>query len=262
MFVLDKTSNLVTVSAEIKLSELKSALSSEGLYFGYHPMSNGETTIGAHLGKGTPNLYHFKFGSLADLTGALTVELKSGERFRLTDAPRSAVGPDFNRFVVGSDAKFGKILDATLKLVPVPENISCAIAFVPSEEAAQALVTAMIGVFVRPLFFRHFDFEDVPKSLNAKPSKLVADALVFCLCGIDDMVRAEEEVLEAYCEERDHVLKWLELAESQELMNRHVFKAENHRVILKQYSEFIWPTADASSNSVLEKKFLDSVSSS
>lgn len=259
MFAIDKTSNLVTVTADTKLSALKGRLSGEGLYFGYHPMYDGDATIGFHLGKGTPNLYHFKFGSLADLAGSLTFELKSGERFRLTDAPRAAIGPDFNRLIVGSEDKFGKIADVTLKLVPVPERISCAAVFVPSEEAAQALVTSMIGFFVRPLFFRHFDFENVPKSLNAKPSKLVADAVVFCLCGIDDMVRAEEEVLQSYCEENDRILKWLELSESQDFMNRWVFKAENHPEILRQYSEFVWPPSDASVQAMSEKKFLGSL---
>lgn len=255
--LIDKISLTATVNATAKLSEVKRRFNREGLYFGYHAMREGEATVAEHLSEAIPNLYHFKFGSLADLVATASIALDSGASFRLPQAPRSAIGPDFVKFAIGSRGKAGCVTDVTLRLSPVPERIRCALINVPSEDAAKACVAAMVGDSVRPLFFRHFDFENAPR-LPGKAQKLVSDSLAFCLAGTDAMARAEEDVLEEYCERRDHPLRWLELTESQEFMSRFLFKNENYAVILEQYRDFLWTPHDASEQESLEKKFFES----
>lgn len=259
LYQLNKTANLVTVATETKLSALKQKLSKDGLYFGYHPLHESDDTLAAYISERTPNLYHFKFGSLSDLVSTMTVELKSGGPFRLKDAPRSAIGPDFNRCILGSQGRLARVQDVTLRLVALPERIRCSVIKLTTREAAQKFVVTLIGQFIKPLFFRHYDFESVPKFAQTRSGKekTGSDILIFCLGGLDDIVKIEESVVENLCQTLKYDLRWLDIQESQELMNRHIFKNESYAEIQKQYSDFIWTPSDAAQHTMLEKKFAE-----
>lgn len=259
MYQLNKTSNLVTVASETPLADLKRKLSKDGLYFGYHPLSESDETLDHYLRLRIPNLYHFKYGNLADLTSSMTFELKSGMHFRLKDAPRAAIGPDFNRLLVGSEGRFGRIHNVTLRLTALPERIRCAGVALASREAAQAFVKTLIGLFVKPLFFKYFLHEDVPTGLlpPGNGPKSSSDALIIAFAGLDEMVRVEEEIVQEHCEASGHGVKWLDMGESQELMNRSIFNNQSYEAIRKQYREFLWPPSDGSHQAMIEKKFFE-----
>lgn len=259
MYQLNKISNLVTLNSETPLAEFKRKLSKDGLYFGYHPLVESDETLDHYLRQRIPNLYHFKFGSLSDLVSSMTFELKSGVHFHLKDAPRAAIGPDFNRLLVGSNGRFGRIHDVTLRLTALPERIRCAGVALDSRESAQALVVSLVGLFIKPLFFKYFAHESLPAGLlpPGHGAKSTSNALFIALSGMDEMVRVEEETMQEHCETRGHDVKWLDVAESQELMNRSLFNNQSYEDIRKQYREFLWPPFEASHQAMVEKKFFE-----
>lgn len=259
MYQLNKTSNLITLSAETPLAELKRKLSKEGLYFGYHPLLESDETLDYYLRQRIPNLYHFKFGSLSDLVSSMTFELKSGMHFHLKDAPRAAIGPDFNRLLVGTNGRFGRIHDVSLRLTALPERIHCASVAIDSRELAQALIVSLIGLFIKPLFFKYFPHENVPAGLRppGHGTKSSSNALIVALSGMDEMVRVEEGVLQEHCERHGHNVKWLDITESRDLMNRSIFNNQSYEDISKQYREFLWPPFDSSHQLMVEKKIFE-----
>lgn len=262
-FELNKIANLVTVDASLPLEELKRRLNRDGFYFGYHPLEATDASLGDYAARRVTNLYHFKYGSIAELTAGMTVKLKSGGCFRLKTAPRSAIGPDFNRFILGSRGRLGDILDLTLKLMSVPECVRCAIIKVPSRESARSIVAFLYGRFAKPLFFKYFDLDTAAKLPHLKGNNKgdpATEALVVGLSGLESIVTAEEEMTEEASSEAKAIPTWLNIPESQELMNRHIFTETSYAEIAGQYRDFIHPTTDTMSQTLLEKEFLESLS--
>lgn len=258
MLQLDKKSLLVKVKPTMHLPELKSELSKEGLYFGFHPLEDSGETLLFYLKNRTPNLYHFKYGSLPDLVSTMTVALPSQQSFEIKNAPRSAIGPDFNRLIIGSQGKIGKIKNVTLKLAPLPDKISCAQVALTHEDEAQTLIASLIGQFIHPLFFKYFPFDQVPPSLkiDSKSSKSKKDILFLCFSGFDSLVQIEEDILDSYCRQHNYAIQWLELSKSHKIMNQDIFTSESLQEIKKQYRVYLWPDSDSNYQKQLEKDFL------
>lgn len=257
MFQLNKKSHLLTIPADIKLAVIKKQLAEEGLYLGYYPLDEIHYSLSYYLNRRIGNLYHFKFGSLADLVSSLIVELKNGRSFHLKDAPRAAIGPDFNRMVIGGKEAFGQIKDVTLKVAALPEKVIHGVTLVKSREEAKFFFRTLIGRFIQPLFFRFFDMEGAAHLLSTlnfgdKPYEV----LLFCLAGIHDIVSVEEEIISEFCQAHKLELFWIGKKEGRELVNEHLHNLESYREIKDQYRQFLWQGSDPAQQNLLEKRFL------
>lgn len=277
MFQLNKISQLLTVSADTPLSEIKKGLMQEGLYLGYSPLDEIDASIEHFLKRRISNLYYYKYGSLADVVSSMIVELKNGKSFHLKDAPRAAMGPDFNRMVIGSKDNFGQIKAVTLKAITLPEKIVHGIIFLPGKTEARSLLLFLLHNFICPLYFRHFEGDDCEKIFEALLSKrkpehpekskhaaqnsLSGEALVFCLSGLSERVHAEQEVLSEHLEQFDYELLWLDNKEQREFVQSCLHNPESYRVIKEQYRQFFWTASDNAEQTLWEKTFLESAKS-
>lgn len=263
MFQLNKRSHLLTIPADIKLAEIKKQLADEGLYLGYYPLEEIHYSLSYYINRRIPNLYHFKFGSLADLVSSVILEFRNGRTMHLRDAPRSAIGPDYNRFVIGSKEAFGNIKDVTLRVSPLPEKIIHGVALVSSRDQAKELLRLMVAQFFPPLFFRYFDMQEAARLLQALhfPDQS-NEVLLFCLAGLHEMVTTEEDIISQSCQARKVPLYWIGKKEGRDLVNEHLHNLDSYRQIKDQYRQFLWPTQDSSEAPLLEKRFVGGIGSS
>lgn len=117
---LDKVSLLVTARASVRLRDLERWLQTRGYSLGWVPSSGSDQTLGALLEKGTPNRLALRYGGPSDICVSLKVKGRWGE-IVTKRVPRAATGPDLKKIFIGSLARYGRIDEATLRVVPLPE---------------------------------------------------------------------------------------------------------------------------------------------
>lgn len=256
MFQLNKESHLVTVTTAMALAELKNRLFKEGLYFGYAPLDDVSHSISHYLERRIVNLYHFKYGSLPELVSSVACELKEGRAFQLKDAPRAAIGPDFNRMVLGSQSVFGRLKTVVLKVCPVPEKIAQAVILVGSRDEARQIISQLVGQFVYPLYFHHLDLESAAALLNQlKIAAGPTECLVLGLSGLAEMVLVDKKIVGEICHGKNRNIHWLKKKTDRQVLHAHLHRLETYREIREQYRTFLWPASDCGMQNVLETEF-------
>ena len=131
----------VTVQPGLGYKDLNLQLARHGLFFAPDPGANA--SIGGMLANNAAGTRTVKYGATKDNVLRMQVVLADG---RIVEAGSRSVkqssGYDLAHLFIGSEGTLGLITEATLKLEPVPEHISAAVAcFEHVDDAIQAVVT-------------------------------------------------------------------------------------------------------------------------
>jgi alkyldihydroxyacetonephosphate synthase len=118
---LDPVSLLLICPLNVSLKEIEKYLNRKGCTLGYKPASANGLSLRKALERRIPNLYALRYGEIDDLAVSLKVKM-GGKTVVTRNVPRAATGPDFKKIFIGSRGQYGKILEATLRVVPIPET--------------------------------------------------------------------------------------------------------------------------------------------
>lgn len=123
---LDQESLLLTVPASTTLQEIENFLKKFRLGLRFSPTTSLKNyknlTIKKILSENIHNLHALRYGEIDDICLSLTAKTSLG-KIQTKSVPRSATGPDLKKIFIGSHGKYGEILEATLRVVPLPEKI-------------------------------------------------------------------------------------------------------------------------------------------
>jgi D-lactate dehydrogenase (cytochrome) len=134
----------VTVQPGLGYKDLNSKLASYGLFFAPDPGANA--TIGGMLANNAAGIRTVKYGACKDNVLQMEVALADGRLIRTgSRSIKQASGYDLLHLFIGSEGTLGVITEATLKLAPVPVNISAVTASFDSITAAIEAVVAVRG---------------------------------------------------------------------------------------------------------------------
>lgn len=139
----------VTVQPGIGHKDLNEKLGRQGLFFPPDPGANA--TIGGMLANNAAGIRTVKYGASKDNVLQMQVALADGRLIRVgSRSVKQSAGYDLLHLFVGSEGTLGIITEATLKLVPVPEHMSAALAAFPDVETAVEAVVAVRGSGLDP----------------------------------------------------------------------------------------------------------------
>ena len=139
----------VDVQAGAKYKDMNALLGKQGLFFPPDPGANA--SIGGMIANNAAGTRTPRYGMTMDNVLSLEVVMPSGEIIRTgTQAPKSSSGYDLVHLFIGSEGTLGIITEATLKLSPLPEKFSAAVAAFPSMEAASRTVSNIMGSGITP----------------------------------------------------------------------------------------------------------------
>lgn len=138
--------------------ELQAALAAHGLFWPPDPTSAAYSSIGGNLACNAGGPRTVKYGAARDNVLAITAVDGRGELLRFGAAvTKSASGFDLARLLVGSEGTLALIVEATLRLTPLPAERRALRALYRDEASAAAAVARLMAQPVTPSMLEFMD---------------------------------------------------------------------------------------------------------
>jgi FAD/FMN-containing dehydrogenase len=140
---------LVRAGAGAVLAHVDAALAPHDLMLGHDPWTFGVATVGGVVGTNGLGYLGARAGSIVAQVRALEAVLGDGRVVRTRAAPARSAGLDLGRLLVGAEGTLGIVTEATLAVLPRPEERVVRSWEVPSFEAGAAVATRMRRTGIR-----------------------------------------------------------------------------------------------------------------
>jgi len=119
LLALDTVSLTASFEAGIYGPQLENILQARGFSLGHTPQSFEFSTLGGWVAARGAGDRSNRYGKMEDLLVAVRVLTPAGE-WKTLNLPASAAGPDLRHLIAGSEGLFGVIVEATVRIHPLP----------------------------------------------------------------------------------------------------------------------------------------------
>lgn len=155
---VDAEAGLARVQPGVINGELNALVAEQGLMFAPDPASSAIATIGGNIATNAGGLRCVKYGVTRDAVLGLTVVLANGAL--LTTGGRTlkdVSGYDLTGLIVGSEGTLGIVVEATVRLLPLPLGTAALSAFFPDLPAAIAGMSEVFAARLGPAIVELLD---------------------------------------------------------------------------------------------------------
>jgi glycolate oxidase len=150
---------LAVVEPGVINQALSDAVAADGLIFSPDPASKAISSIGGNIATNAGGLLCAKYGVTREAVLGLAVVLPDGRLVRTgRRSVKGVTGYDLTALLTGSEGTLGVIVEATVKLRPLPQGPVVTIgAYFPSVVAAAAAAAAVTAARLRPAVMELMD---------------------------------------------------------------------------------------------------------
>ncbi len=184
--------------------ELNRELKSYGFFFPPTPGSGKVCTIGGMIANNASGMRAIKYGATRDAVLGLKVVLANGDLVRMgTSTIIQASGYQLERLMVGSEGTLGVMVEATLRLKPLPEERAVGRALFYELSQAGDAVSKVIAKGIVPSALELMDevaIKSVNKALKAGLPEVEAVILFEC-DGLKASFNHEVQKIKKICQE-------------------------------------------------------------
>ncbi|MBC8525532.1 MAG: FAD-binding protein [Candidatus Cloacimonetes bacterium] len=185
--------------------DLNRALKPYNFFWPPAPASSRIATIGGEIGANASGLRSVKYGATRDVVLGMRVVLANGDLITLGSNTRvTTAGYPIERIMIGSEGTLGIVVEATLKIIPLPKLRCLGIAKFNKVEDAGNAVTNVISNGASPSMLELMDnigITAVNKNLNLGLPDVAAIILFEADGMIKESVDYEMEKIKNICEE-------------------------------------------------------------
>ncbi|MEE8600301.1 FAD-binding oxidoreductase [Euzebya tangerina] len=186
---IDVDAKIVTVGAGVFGDRLEAALNAEGLTLGHSPQSVAVSTVGGWIGTSSAGQMTPGYGFIEDHVIGLTAVLADGTVVDLKPTPRSAVGPDLRRLLIGSEGRFGVVTQVVLSCHPALRGMVWRAHQLPDFAATWALAHTIQHSGAGPTVLRGWDADDATAAFGSLGAQSGAVSVV----GFDEALPGLQE---------------------------------------------------------------------
>lgn len=156
----DLESGYVTAEPGILGLHLEEAALARGWSLGHYPSSLPCSTMGGFVATRSAGQLSTRYGRIDDRLAGLRAILPDGTEVHLAAQPAAGAGPDLRRLFLGSEGALGTIVEATLRLHPVPEHRADAAFMLPGFAPGIGACREVLQAGLRPSLLRLYDSDD------------------------------------------------------------------------------------------------------
>jgi glycolate oxidase len=155
---LDPLEQLAVVQPGVLNSEVSEAAAPHGLFYAPDPASMTYCSIGGNIATNAGGMRCAKYGVTRESVLGLTVVLADGSLIHTGgETIKRVSGYDLTALMIGSEGTLGVVVEAKLRLRPLPKNVSTLSAyFVDVVEAAEC-ASALVSSGVQPMILELMD---------------------------------------------------------------------------------------------------------
>jgi glycolate oxidase len=199
VIAVDPDARTAVVEPGVINLDVSRAAAPHGLTYAPDPSSQSVCTIGGNLAFNSGGAHCLKHGMTANHIIGLRVVLPDGEVVDLGGESTEHVGPDWTGMFCGCEGLFGIAVQATLRLVPIPEATRTALAVFDSLERAGDAVAEIVGAGLVPVAMEIMDALAIEAAeASVKPGYPQGEALLIVeLEGEEEVVELELAAVEA-----------------------------------------------------------------
>ena len=199
------TDMTMRVQPGVVLGDIKKLAESEKLFYPPDPSNFKVSTIGGSIAQSSGGAKSFKYGTTKDYILSLKVVLPDGVLMKLGSGTiKDAVGYHLNQLIIGSEGTLAIVVEAQLKLIPLPETSAVLTAYFDSFDDATQAVNGIIRERVFPATIDFMDKNSINTVEKFYPCGLKTDKECMLLVEIDgfetsmntQMLRVEQALLE------------------------------------------------------------------
>lgn len=192
---IDPDNRMAIIEPGVLNQELQDAIRPEGFFWPPDPSSAPYCTVGGNLATCAAGPHAVKYGVARDHVLGLKAVTGSGELIKTgCYTTKGVVGYDLTRLIVGSEGTLAVIVEATLKLTPLPRAVGGLTAqYRDTTSCAHAIAAIMAQPFV-PSALEFLDNNALNLIRNRHPGMLADDMRALLMIEVDG---SEQEIAEA-----------------------------------------------------------------
>ncbi len=182
---IDPLNRTARVQPGVRNLAVSEAAAQYGLYYAPDPSSQIACTIGGNVAENAGGVHCLKYGLTVHNVLGLEVVTAEGERITLGGEALDAPGYDLLALMTGSEGMLGVIIEATLKLLPVPEHAQALLAAFDDVGKAGNAVGAIIAAGIIPAGLEMMDRLAIRAAEDYVHAGYPDNAQAILLCEVD-----------------------------------------------------------------------------
>ena len=190
---IDPANSVARVQPGVRNLAISEAAAAHGLFYAPDPSSQIACSIGGNVAENAGGVHCLKYGLTVHNVTALRVATIDGTVHEFGGHGHDAFGIDFPAVLCGSEGMLGIVLEATVRLVPLPEEKRVLMAAFESLGEAGEAVARLIGSGLIPAGLEMMDRLAVQAAEDFAHAGYPRDAAALLLCELDGTA---EEVAE------------------------------------------------------------------
>lgn len=182
---IDTANRLARVQPGVRNIAVSEACAVHGLYYAPDPSSQIACTIGGNIAENAGGVHCLKYGLTVHNVVAMKVLTIDGTMLELGAGAVDAPGYDLLALMTGSEGLLGVVVEATLRLLPLPASTRVLLAAFDSVGAAANTVADIIGAGIVPSGLELMDALAIRAAEDYAAAGYPRDAAAILLCELD-----------------------------------------------------------------------------
>ena len=187
------------VQPGVVVGDLQKAVEKQGLFYPPDPSNLKISTIGGSIAQNSAGARCFKYGATKDYIIDMLVVMANGELIRTgSNTIKNATGYNLGSIFIGSEGTLGIVVEATIKLIPKPEETQVIMAYFDTVEDSIYAVNKIIEKQVFPATIDFMDKNAIQTVEKFYPTGLLCDkesALIIELDGYNTEISRQRETV-------------------------------------------------------------------
>ena len=190
---IDPLARIITVQPGVRNAAVTEAVAPHGLYYAPDPSSQIACSIGGNIAENSGGVHCLKYGLTVHNVLEATVVTIDGDELTFGGASLDAAGLDLMAALIGSEGMLGTVVQAKLKLLPVPQVTKVVSAAFDDLGTAGRAVGDIIAAGIIPAGLEMMDKLSLQAAENFLNAGYPTWAEALLLCEVDGTA---EEVAE------------------------------------------------------------------